>query len=76
MAAPLDLKRPAFATGNQTSRASPPATPFRRRTRAAVLDSTVVLSELMYHPTGDNSVLEWVELHNQMSVDMDLSAGR
>jgi len=40
------------------------------------LDSTVVLSEIMYHPAGDNEQLEWIELHNQMAVDMDLSAWR
>ena len=37
-----------------------------------VLDSTVVFNELMYNPAGDES-LEWVELHNQMSVDVELS---
>ena len=38
-----------------------------------VLDSTVVFSEIMYNPPGRNESLEWVELHNQMAVDMDLS---
>ena len=37
-----------------------------------VLDSTVVFNELMYNPVGAES-REWVELHNQMSVDVDLS---
>ncbi len=37
-----------------------------------VMDSTVVFSELMYHPR-DNENLEWIELRNLMSVDMDLS---
>ena len=46
------------------------------------LDSTVVFSELMYHPRvndtnpvaiPDTESLEWIELHNLMSVDMDLS---
>ena len=37
-----------------------------------VLDSTVVFSELMYNPSeGDQ--LEWIELHNQMAVKMDVS---
>lgn len=40
------------------------------RTRA---DSTVVFNEIMYHPATNEAVLEWVELHNQMAVDMDLS---
>ncbi len=38
-----------------------------------VLDSTVVFSELMYDPPGDDESLEWLELHNQMSIDMDIS---
>ena len=37
-----------------------------------VLDSTVVLNEVMYHP-ADNPSLEYVELFNQMGVDMDIS---
>ncbi len=38
-----------------------------------MLDSTVVFNEVMYNTaTGDES-LEWIELHNQMSVDMNLS---
>ncbi|MEX2185755.1 MAG: lamin tail domain-containing protein [Pirellulales bacterium] len=39
------------------------------------LDSTVVFNEVMYHPAGDGTP-EWIELHNQMAVDMDLSAWR
>ena len=38
-----------------------------------VLDSTVVFNEIMYHPAGDQGFLKWVELHNQMAVDMDVS---
>ncbi len=38
-----------------------------------MLDSTVVFSEIMYNPAGGNESLEWIELHNQMSVDMNLS---
>ena len=37
-----------------------------------VLDSTTVINELMYHPS-DDATPEWVELYNQLSVDMDLS---
>ncbi|MDB6110190.1 MAG: exported protein of unknown function, partial [Pedosphaera sp.] len=36
-------------------------------------DSTVVFNEIMYHPTTNEAALEWVELRNLMSVDMDLS---
>ena len=38
-----------------------------------VLDSTVVFNEVMYHPLGDAPGMEYVELHNQMAIDMDLS---
>lgn len=36
-------------------------------------DSVVVFNELMYHPATNEPVMEWVELHNQMAVDVDLS---
>ncbi|MBI4601121.1 MAG: lamin tail domain-containing protein [Planctomycetes bacterium] len=36
-------------------------------------DSTIVFNEVMYHPPGNAPELEWVELHNQMAVDMDIS---
>ncbi len=39
-----------------------------------VLDSTVVFNEIMYHPVGENeNQLEWIELYNQLAVDMDIS---
>lgn len=37
-------------------------------------DSVVVVNEIMYHPASDGS--EWVELYNQMGVDIDMSAWR
>ena len=40
------------------------------------LDSTVVFNEIMYNPAGADETLEWVELHNQMGVNMDLSGWR
>ncbi len=36
-------------------------------------DSVVVFNEIMYHPATNESQLEWVELHNQMAVDVDIS---
>jgi hypothetical protein len=37
-------------------------------------DSTVVFNEIMYHPQQTNEAqLEWVELYNQMAVDIDIS---
>jgi hypothetical protein len=39
------------------------------------LDSTVVFNEIMYHPAEAQSV-EWIELHNQMAVNMDVSGWR
>lgn len=44
-----------------------------------MLDATVVFNELMYHAPDDvNSVegVEWIELHNQTLLDMDLSNWR
>ena len=41
-----------------------------------VLDSTVVFNEIMYNPAQSDESLEWVELHNQNSVDVDISAWR
>ncbi len=38
-------------------------------------DSVVVFNEIMYHPAGSQD-LEWIELHNQMAVDIDLSGWR
>ena len=38
-----------------------------------MLDSGVVFNEIMYHPTGDGASLEWVELHNQLAIDVDVS---
>ena len=39
-------------------------------------DSTVVFNEVHYHPAERESSLEWLELHNQMAVNMDLSGWR
>src|SRR5438128_2039397 len=36
-------------------------------------DSTVVFNEIMYHPATNEPALEWIELHNQMAVNMDIS---
>ncbi|HEY5913300.1 MAG TPA: lamin tail domain-containing protein, partial [Verrucomicrobiae bacterium] len=42
-------------------------------TCAGRADSVVVFNEIMHHPLTNESVLEWVELHNQMAVNVDLS---
>src|SRR4026209_1435094 len=36
-------------------------------------DSVVVFNEIMYHPQTNEAALEWLELYNQMAVDVDLS---
>ncbi|MCA9200419.1 MAG: tandem-95 repeat protein, partial [Planctomycetales bacterium] len=37
-------------------------------------DSIVTFNEVMYNPVGDaDSQLEWIELHNQMAINMDIS---
>lgn len=40
----------------------------------AAADSVVVFNEVQYHPTAGEP--EWIELHNQMAVDIDLSQWR
>jgi hypothetical protein len=40
---------------------------------AAKADSVVVFNEIMYHPGTNVTGSEWLELHNQMAVDVDLS---
>lgn len=37
-------------------------------------DSVVVFNEIMYHPARDNP--EWIELYNQMGIDIDMSGWR
>lgn len=36
-------------------------------------DSVVVFNEIMYHPASDEDRMEWIELHNQLIVPVDLS---
>ncbi len=36
-----------------------------------VLDSTVVVNEIMYHP-ADDTAPEWIELHNPGTIDINL----
>src|SRR5437016_113810 len=45
-------------------------------TSAALADSVVVFNEIMYHPATNEPALEWVELYDQNSVDVDLSGWR
>jgi hypothetical protein len=42
--------------------------------RAAAVDSVVVFNEISYHPADADPAGEWIELHNQMAIDVDLSA--
>ena len=37
------------------------------------VDSVVVFNEIMYHPADPAEAGEFVELHNQMGIDIDLS---
>lgn len=36
-------------------------------------DTTLVFNEIMYHPATNEPAMEWLELHNQMAVDLDIS---
>ena len=40
---------------------------------AIAVDSVVVFNEIHYHPVLDEGLNEFVELHNQMAIDIDLS---
>ena len=42
--------------------------------RLLAVDSVVVFNEINYHPATNEAAQEWIELHNQMAVDIDLSA--
>ncbi len=50
--------------------------PFSQPDTTTAADSIVTFNENMYHPAGDDPALEWVELYNQMSVDIELSNWR
>ncbi|MFT5109060.1 MAG: hypothetical protein ACI9UA_004706, partial [Pseudoalteromonas tetraodonis] len=39
-------------------------------------DSVVVFNEIHYHPAGDNDAFEYIEIYNQLAVDVDLSNWR
>ena len=39
-------------------------------------DSVVVFNEIHYHPAGDDDTLEYIELYNQMAVNIDISNWR
>src|SRR5688500_7310290 len=41
---------------------------------ASAVDSVVVFNEVHYHPATNEAASEWIELHNQMAVEIDLSA--
>ncbi|HWI58987.1 MAG TPA: lamin tail domain-containing protein, partial [Bacillota bacterium] len=40
---------------------------------SARADTSLVFNEIMYHPATNEPTLEWVELYNQMAVDVDIS---
>ena len=42
---------------------------------ARAIDATTTINEVMYHPPAAGDA-EWIELHNQMAVNMDLSGWR
>ncbi|HXJ74229.1 MAG TPA: lamin tail domain-containing protein, partial [Candidatus Dormibacteraeota bacterium] len=39
-------------------------------------DSVVVFNEVMYHPATNETAFEWIELHNQNAVSVDLGGWR
>ncbi len=43
---------------------------------ASSADSVVTFNEIMYHPATNEAGMEWIELYNQMAVDVDISNWR
>jgi hypothetical protein len=70
------LSKPSFLQSSRLRRSQRPIRSLESLESRCVLDSTVVFSELMFHPAGVDESLEWIELHNQMGIDMDLSGWR
>jgi hypothetical protein len=50
------------------------AEPVRYSNSTTDADSVVTINEVMYQPAGGNSRDEWIEVHNQTAVLVDLSA--
>jgi hypothetical protein len=72
------LKRILYRSNSPRATKRKPSSRQRSRTLEPlearyVLDSTVVFNEVMYNPTGADESLEFIELHNQQGVDMDIS---
>src|SRR5262245_36334125 len=42
--------------------------------RCVAVDGVIVFNEIHFHPATNETANEWVELHNQMAIDIDLSA--
>jgi len=49
---------------------------LERLEQRLVLDSTLVFNEIFYHPASDQAGLEWIELHNELAIDLDVSRWR
>ncbi len=43
-------------------------------TTTVLADSVVVFNEIMYHPPAGAANVEWIELHNQQAIDVDISS--
>ena len=43
---------------------------------SARADATLTFNEIMYHPATNEPSMEWVELYNQLAVDLDVSNWR
>ena len=39
-------------------------------------DTTLVFNEIMYHPAVNEPAMEWIEFHNQLACDLDVSGWR
>ena len=78
----LEPQPPAPTRRRAATPSAPPQRNWVSRTLCSLLliaaassraDSVVVFNEVMYRPSVSESTMEWVELHNQMAVDVDMS---
>jgi hypothetical protein len=68
------LKRSFMQNSKRVSRAKRRTAILQSLEPRQVLNAgSVVFSEIQYNPAGSDTANEWIELHNQLSVNVDIS---
>ena len=70
---PLDRVHVPIASALALTTALHAADPVRYANSTSFADSVVTFNEVMYNPAPTDSAGEWIELHNQLAVMVDLS---